>query len=352
MEIALNRVAADASLPNIDVEFGSPTEHRGGVFTDGTNVPTARGERRYLIASITKPIVAMALVKLAADGEIAFSERLGSVLPSFQKGAFRRITLRHLLTHTSGLPDMLPNNTELRAAHASLADFTTQATDIDLEFATATDCRYSSVGFLLIGEIVTRLTGMPVANFLATQFFEPLQMNNTWLGIPEDKAADLLPTILPCALPHWQEGADKWGWNSPYWQTLGAPWGGMISTAAELGRFASMILRNGVTPEGQQLLPASAVAAAISDQTAEITAQSGYIGPVRPWGFGWRRQWASHSASFGDFVSPTSVGHWGATGTLMWIDPSIQRYAVILTTTPYEQSQSVVQRLSNVCATT
>jgi CubicO group peptidase (beta-lactamase class C family) len=71
---------------------------------------------------------------------------------------------------------------------------------------------------------------------------------------------------------------------------------------------------------------------------------------IRPWSYGWRFNWKDHPASFGDFVSSSAIGHWGATGTLMWIDPASQRWLVILTTQPWEQSQSTIQRISNFFA--
>ncbi|MEO1982211.1 MAG: serine hydrolase [Fuerstiella sp.] len=351
----LDKIAGIGGLTYADVCFGKPTEGRSYQFTHdsgGTAACRTTTERRYLVASITKPITAMAIVKLAAEGQLSLAEPISTFLPSFKRAAIRRTTVRHLLTHSSGFPDMLPNNAELRAAHASLEEFVCQAVDAKLEFRTATDCRYSSVGFLLLGAIVELVTGQKLGVFLKEQFFEPLEMTNTWLGMSPEQADEILPTVLPSILPEWQPNAEEWGWNSPYWRTLGAPWGGMISSARDLGRFAEMVLRRGCDGNGRQLLPETAVVATVSDQTAAMATQRDYVGPHRSWGFGWRREWPSHGASFGDFLSTETVGHWGATGTMMWIDPTSNRYSVILTTTPYEDSQAIIQRISNVTATT
>ncbi|MEQ9409368.1 MAG: serine hydrolase domain-containing protein [Fuerstiella sp.] len=348
----IQKAASSADLTYLDVSCGdgrsaqlrqvggpSPSEDPGG--------PEAA--RRYLVASITKPIVAMAALKLAADGEFSLAERLSRFLPDFGKAAFRRITVRHLLTHTSGFPDMLPENAELRAAHASLKDFQQRAASVEPDFAPSADCRYSSVGFLLLGAVIEQVTGQHLPAFLRQTFLEPLQMNETWLGIPEDEADRLLPTVLPSILPAWQPEAHDWGWNSRYWRTLGAPWGGMISTASDLGRFASMMLAEGCSLTGQQILSAAVIREATSDQTSNMGLPPNVTGgQPRPWGFGWRRHWTAHAAVFGDFLSPETVGHWGATGTMMWMDPVAGRYAVILTTTPYEDSQAAIQRLSNI----
>ena len=350
----LDEIADSGGLTYADARFGQLSAGRAWQFSrsgDESDASRAATERRYLVASITKPITAMAIVKLASEGHFSLAERISTFLPTFKRAALRRISVRHLLTHTSGFPDMLPDNAQLRAAHASLDEFVRQAVDVELQFRPATDCRYSSVGFLLLGAIVEVVTGRTLGRFLQEQFFEPLGMKNTWLGLSAAEADDILPTVLPSILPEWQPDAEEWGWNSRYWRTLGAPWGGLISVAGDLGRYAEMILRRGADAHGRQLLPEAAVVAAVKDQTAPLSAQRDYVGPQRGWGFGWRREWPAHAASFGDFVSTTAVGHWGATGTMMWMDPTTNRYAVILTTTPYEDSQAIIQRLSNVTTT-
>jgi len=70
----------------------------------------------------------------------------------------------------------------------------------------------------------------------------------------------------------------------------------------------------------------------------------------KPWGFGWRLQWHNHANTFGDLFSPTTFGHWGATGTLLWIDPQRDSFAMILTTQPLDPNGAPFQRLSNAIA--
>lgn len=349
MERTLQELVASTDLPDVDVAVGcaGSTLCTSNATTDAADT----GGRRFLVASITKPIVAMAMVKLAAEGQISFSERLRDVLPEFRSSHYRKVSIRHLLTHSSGFPDMLPNNAELRAAHAGLPEFIAQANSVDLDFLPGNASRYSSVGFLLIGAIIEKLTGQSTSEFLRSEFFDPLAMNDSWLGMSDSRDTDALPSVMPCTLPPWQENATDWGWNSSYWRQLGAPWGGLISSAGDLGRYAQMILHDGAAPDGRQVLPAAAVVSALSDQTSDIPVAVEHGHQRRSRGFGWRKQWASHAASFGDFLSTDCVGHWGATGTLMWIDPQRSAYSVILTTTPYENSRVAIQRLSNKAAT-
>ena len=69
---------------------------------------------------------------------------------------------------------------------------------------------------------------------------------------------------------------------------------------------------------------------------------------TRPWGFGWRLNWPAHSANFGDLLGPRAYGHWGATGTLCWIDPDTESFFILFTTQPQEPEGRFLARLSNV----
>lgn len=356
IESHISRICSQAQLKFVDTEFGTSKHYSNASFTCSTSQqddPDRLTARRYLVASITKPIVAMAILKLAAEGELSLSERIGKYAPAFARACYRRITVRHLLTHTSGFGDMVPTNVKLRQAHAPLADFLTAAASVEPEFAPGTDSRYSSIGYLILGEIIQQLTAMSSAEFLNRTIFQPLQMHNSWLGLPPASPDIAQPSVLPCQLPIWQPDTNNdWSWNSNYWLNLGAPWGGMISSAQDLGKFARMLLRGGTDEVGKQILPRQAVQAALANQLIPYFDETTFTGSRRGWGFGWRMQWPAHQASFGDFVSPQTAGHWGATGTLMWIDSSSQKYAVALTTTPYENSRTAIQQISNIAATT
>ncbi|MCR9202050.1 MAG: beta-lactamase family protein [Planctomycetaceae bacterium] len=305
--------------------------------------------RVFLTASLTKPVVACGLLKLANEGWLSINERIGRFLPTFHRSAYRRITLRHLLTHTSGFPEMVLENLELRAAHAGLEDFTKAAAETPLDYRTGTSCRYSSIGFLLLGDIISAVTGQSCQTYLQEALFGPLQLQQTWLGLPADAAEQTFRSVAGCRLPPWQTADTDWNWNSRYWQTLGAPWGGLLSTADDLAVFCRMILNEG-THEGRQILPAAVLRETFRNQIAPMVT-SEFTGPTRGWGLGWRQQWPLHHASFGDFITADAMGHWGATGTLMWIDPTLGRFGVLLSNTPFEKSHTAIQRISNLLAT-
>ena len=365
IEQALRDIAAKSSLKYADVAAGDAsglklrmkyTAFDSGVTAEGgSRLPAVElSDRRYLIASITKPVVAMTAVQLAAKGHLALNDVVRDHLPGFHRGPLRQITIRHLLTHTSGLPDMLPQNTQLRAASATTQDFVNATAEVMPDFVAGTDCRYSSMGFAVLAAIIESITQSTCADHLLSNVLQPAEMNSTWLGLPSESVEELLPTVLPCDLPIWQTSNSAWSWNSRYWRALGAAWGGMISTAEDLGRLATCLLNDGETKSSglttNIIWNSAVVRTCLSNQTQHIAGLSEADRVQRAWGFGWRQNWLGHSATFSDFLSADAIGHWGATGTMMWIEPETARWCVILTTQPYEQSQSVIQRMSNVVA--
>src|SRR5207245_6257598 len=115
-------------------------------------------------------------------------------------------------------------------------------------------------------------------------------------------------------------------------------------------RFCQMMLNGGSLGSVRILSPLS-VRAMISNQLAAMPLVPEEERRCRPWGLGWRLNWPGHSANFGDLLGPRAFGHWGATGTLCWIDPDTEAFAVILTTQPQEPEGRFPARLSNaICA--
>ena len=155
----LLKIARGSVLEYADIEFGS-LSRQSIVQYSRDEQPRSASPRRFLVASLTKPIVGMAALKLAADGEFSLSDRIRDFVPEYDRAAFRRVTIRNLLTHTSGLPDALPNNAELRRSHAGLGQFLHEAAIAEqpLEFSPGTACSYSSIGFLVLATIIESVT--------------------------------------------------------------------------------------------------------------------------------------------------------------------------------------------------
>ena len=303
-----------------------------------------RDDALFLVASITKPIVATAALLLIERGELLLDDPVASILPEFDRNGKRPVRLRHLLTHTSGLPDMLPNNLALRASHAPLSRFIEAIHALPLAFPPGTAVRYQSMGFAILSAVVERVTHVPIAEFLQREVFEPLGMTDTSLGWNPEKRQRIAAIRIEAE----QAGTD-WHWNSPYWLGFGAPWGGLITSATDLALFCRMMLGNGDL-EGIGVLSPATVRAATSNQLAAMPLLPEVDRTTRPWGLGWRLNWPGSSANFGDLLGPRAFGHWGSTGTLLWIDPDADAFLVLLTTQPGGDDGRDLGRISNAVA--
>jgi len=324
----------------------------GNQTVNGTAVPV-RDDAIFLVASITKPIVALGALLLVERGQLSLDDRVCEIVSSFRGRGKYGVTVRHLLTHTSGLPDMLPNNRELRESHSPLDAFLAGACSAEMGFPPGRGVRYQSMGFAVLGEIIRSVAGQSCADFLRTEIFEPLWMNDTSLGAPENwfsgpdaRGARIAEIRVP---DDQRDSALDWGWNSRYWRGLGAPWGGIFSTPADLARFARMMLSGG-SLEGASIFSKATVEAATRNQLLGMAGVPATDRETRPWGFGWRLNWPGFSPYFGDLLGPRMYGHMGATGTVLWMDPDRDAFAVILTTEPQEPHGTYLARLSNAIA--
>jgi CubicO group peptidase (beta-lactamase class C family) len=343
-------------IPGAAVVVGRPGKttgtHMFGRQGPAGDSPPLREDALFLVASITKPIVATAALLLVERGQIALGEQVHEYLPEFGGTGRYGITVRHLLTHTSGLPDMVPNNRSLRAARAPLPAFIDEICRLKPSFAPGRGVQYQSTGFALLAEIISRVSGKTCREFLRDELFAPLGMSETTLGAPDDWFAGPSPVagrIAEIRAPRGEFDSADWGWNSRYWRSFGAPWGGILTTAGDLAKFADMMLCRGVV-NGRSILSAALVEAATRNQLDAMPDVPEDERRCRPWGLGWRLNWPAHGDTFGDFVGPNAYGHWGATGTLMWIDPDREAFVVIHTTEPKDQSGRLLVRLSNAIA--
>ncbi len=273
----------------------------------------------YLLASISKPVNAVALMLLVERGQLALDDPVSRYLPEFAGADRAGVRVRDLLTHTSGLPDMLPENLALRRAHAPLGAFVQAACSTPLLFAPQTGFSYQSMGTLLAGEIVQRLSAQPLRVFHQREIFDVLGMQASSLGLGGRPMTD---TVM-CQT---DDSADmeRFGPNSLYWRDMGHPWGGMFSTVADLALLLQVFLDGGLFA-GRPFLAPATVAAMVCDQNTAIG---------KPWGLGWGLATSPVWVYCGDRVSPRTFGHSGATGTVAWADPDRQLLAVILTTRP------------------
>ena len=291
----------------------------------------------FLLASITKPVTACAVMLLVDRGLVSLDDPVQLHLPEFRGWDKARIRIRDTLSHISGMPDMLPQNTRLRQAHAPIERFVDGAIHTRLLYRPRTDFRYQSKGILLAAAIVERITGMRLRDFEEREIFGPLGMADSFLGLQGRAIEDL----VWCSSSMLQSPeAEHRGQNSPYWRDFGCPWGGMHSTGVDLSALLCCMLNGGVYGDSR-VFSRAAAAAMVSDQN-----------PTRldsPWGIGWALRDSRVWSFFGEQVSPRTFGHVGATGTVAWADPETGLSCVCLTNTMVEGG-ALLRRVSNTVA--
>ena len=286
-----------------------------------------RPDTIFLVASLTKPVTATAVCLLLERGLVALNQPVRELIPELGPDE-DEICLLHLLTHTSGLPDMLPNNEELRAAHQSLETFIEHICRVPLDFPPGRKVQYQSCGIALLAEIVRRVTGDELRDFLSEELFGPLGMSDTFLGRrDEDRSRISDVSIAPVA------AATDWHWNSDYWHRFGAPWGGLFSTVRDYGRFLKMLLQGGEI-DGVRVLSPVTVDRMTTNHMRLLSGLSAEDRLSNAWSLGWQMACPTTSDYLGDLLSPRAFGHGGATGTGAWADPATGLRFVLFTNQP------------------
>lgn len=300
--------------------------------------PNAGPETVYILASITKPVTVTALMLLIERGQVSLTDPVQKYLPEFQGTGREKVRVQDLLTHTAGLPDMLPENVKLREANAPLTEFVKGAMTTPLLYEPRTSFSYASMGTLLAATIVERVTQMPLAQWEKQELFEPLQMKRSSLGLGERPLSDTAQ-VQGDSFAQSEIENQRYGANSRYLRKLGHPWGGMHSSVDDLGIFLQMFLNGGVY-DGKRILGRATVEAMIADHNRHLG---------HPWGLGWGLQRSTAWNAFGDLSSERTFGHSGASGTVAWADPQRELLCVILTTRPWTEDRGILLRkISNV----
>src|SRR5204862_4274555 len=125
----------------------------------------------FLLGSISKPVCMTALMTLFEKGEFKLDDPVKKFLPKFTGDRRDEVTMQHLLTHVSGLPDQLPENDELRRKHAPLAEFAGHALRTPLHFVPGSKYRYSSMAVLLATRVAELISGTDILNFVDRAVF-------------------------------------------------------------------------------------------------------------------------------------------------------------------------------------
>ncbi len=266
-------------------------------------------------ASLTKVVATTSsIMKLFEQGKIRLDDPVTKYLPEFQEG-HSSISIRNLMTHFSGLrPDL-----DLKPAwsgyetgiHRALID--KPAGPPGVRFV------YSDINFILMGEIVHRLSGQMLSDFARANIFEPLGMKDSMFLPP----ASLRPRIAPTEIDP-TTGRPLWGVvhddTSRYMGGV-AGHAGLFTTADDLAKFAQMLLDRGQTNDVRLFSPLTVEKFTTPESPADQ--------PILR-GLGWDID-SPYSSNRGDLYPIGSFGHTGFTGTSMWMDPVSRSYVILLT---------------------
>jgi len=270
-------------------------------------------ETVFDLASLTKVTVTTTMAMILVDeGKLDLQKAVSAFLPAFHGGDKDKVTLWHLLTHSSGVDWWAPLYKEASAKDAYLQKIYA----MDLKFAPGTKSVYSDLGILILGEILERVAGESIESFAQRRLLEPLAMRSTRYKPPRE----WLPRIAPTENDPWRGRVVHGEVHDENAFGLGgvAPHAGLFGTAEDLARFAQMLLNGGVY--GQQRI----VSRATLDR---FTKRAGV--PESSRALGWDTP--SENSSAGALFSARSFGHTGFTGTSLWMDPEKNLFVVLLT---------------------
>jgi uncharacterized protein YbbC (DUF1343 family) len=261
------------------------------------------------LASLTKPIVtATSVMLLVEEGRLDLDSAVSTYLPGFDRRGKGRVTVRHLLLHTSGLPSVNPRSDYEVGREAAFENL------FDLRLATGPGgaYRYSDINYILLGEIVARISGQTLDAFAQERIFGPLEMRETRFNPPPEWRARIAPTEDRDDVPIRGDVHDPRAWR------LGGVAGnaGLFTTADDLARFASMMLRGGALDSARILT---------ETRHAEMTASHQVPGGART--LGWDAPSSDRRARG---YTARAYGHLGFTGTSLWIDPELDLFVIVL----------------------
>ena len=319
---------ARGDIPGAVIEIG----HRGRIayraaFGYSADAAPLRPDGIFDLASLTKVVAtAPAIMQLQEQGRLRLDEPVAAYWPAFAANGKGQITIRQLLTHTSGLrPDFVSMDW-----HGEAGALAKIAADHPVA-APGGSFIYSDLNFIVLGALVEKVSGESLPLYAAQHIFTPLRMTDTGFDPPSGDNARLVPTDV-------QDGELRLGAvQDPTAYQMGGAAGhaGLFSTADNLARFCQMLLNGGELDGARILSPGS---------VAQMTAPEALPDGVTR-GLGWDMA-SPYSSWTGGAFSASSYGHTGYTGTALWIDPATGTFLIILTSRlyPYDEGNAMPLR--------
>ncbi len=309
----------------------------------------------FPIASMTKPVSGVAILMLVEEGTVRLSDPVSRFIPEFHDThvaiakptsgdddaeiytvpADREITVRDLLTHTSGLGSGGVGSREVsriapRRSTDTLETYTTDLGAAPLDFQPGTEWAYSGLaGIDTVGRIVEVVSGLTFDEFLRVRIFEPLSMEDTGFVVPDHKASRVV--TLYGRTPAGLERRDVPGWVDT--ATLFSGGGGLWSTAGDYVKFAQMLVNRGEL-DGVRLLGSKTVELMASNHVGDLYATAARTGGRPGKGFGLTVDVVLDAVAAQDNRSTGSFGWSGAFGTTFWVDWEEEMTAILMVQTP------------------
>ncbi len=303
----LRRAVSDPGLPvaALAVADAQGTIRSSAFAADGSAVAS---DSLFFLASVTKPIVATAFMQLVEAGLTDVHEPFVGHLPELGGGAKAQLAPWHVLTHTSGIADLDPQ--QMRRRRPSAAEMTRHVLTEPLRFAPGTRWEYCSASFYLLSLLVERLTGVTFVTHLRTSLLEPLGMDTTF--DPRGTGRQIIPVA--------GIGADnrlmRW-LMLRYMARAQVPGGGLFGSLNDLVAFGSATLQPRSAGGRQLPLSAATIALMGTDQTATLRGLFDGVQREVHFGLGWGKPTLMRQLAGSSRV----VSHGGVTGTRLWIDP-------------------------------
>ncbi len=296
----------------------------------------------FQIMSMTKPFTGVAIMMLVEEGKVRLSDPVEMHLPEFRgqwmiasesngvrtlKMPARPITVRDLMSHTSGLPAAPSIGDIMVRMNRTLADACLIYSQQPLEFEPGSRWKYSNTGLATLGRIVEVASGLSYEKFLEARIFQPLGMTDSHIFLPAEKHSRLAPVYTLKDGRLVKAGASILA-GDPLQFRKGALYSGpehsIYSTAWDLAQFYQMMLNHG-TLNGKRLLSPSSVATMTALHTGDLKAGHN---PGTGFGLTWEVTRDNTGTLTGQSIG--AFGHGGAFGTYGWIDPRKDLVGVFL----------------------
>lgn len=287
-----------------------------------------RADAIFWIASMSKPVLATLLLMLQDEGRLNVDDPVEKYLPEFKDlktadGTPAKVTIRHLLMHTSGMGEITADQAkECR----TLADAVKLYVAKPVAFTPGSKWVYCQSGINTGGRIAEVVTGEPLEKLLEKKLFGPLGMKDTTFYLTEKQLPRLAKSYKRTEKGELEEAEIRFlnGKSPTSTDRFPAPNGGLFSTASDYGRFCQMILRGGEL-DGKRYLKPETVKLMTSVQSGDL--KTGFT-PGSAWGLGWSI--AKEPQGVTATLSPGTFGHGGAYGTQAWIDPGTNRVLILM----------------------